>query len=200
MALGVEHAWVAERCASRRVLSYEQALHSAIRVFVRDGGLDMKTLADEIPVGRATLYRVVGSRDRLLGDVLWTLADRTLERAHREVTTVGLPGILEVSRRFKELTLGFEPFRRFVRSEPETAFRVLLTPAGRVSERVVEAWADIFRKGIAEGALTLPFDVDWFAYVFVRTGESMLYSDVLAGREPDIELAELAQRALFRAC
>lgn len=183
---------------SRRVLTYDQALRRAIKVFVRDGSLDMKALADEFPVGRATLYRVVGSRDRLLGDVLWTLAERTLELAKLETRSGGIDRMIEVSRRFKEHTLGFQPLRAFLHAEPQTAFRVLLTPAGRVSERVVQAWVEILREAVDDGEFILPFDVEWFAYVFVRTGESMIYSDLLAGREPDLELAAVVQRALFR--
>jgi AcrR family transcriptional regulator len=182
------------------VLTYEQAHRRAMKVFVRDGGLDMKTLADELPVGRATLYRVVGSRDRLLGDVLWTLAERTLQSAERQAGAVeGLDRVLEISHRFKQDLLTFEPLRRFVRTEPEVALRVLLTPAGGVSERMVEAYAGILRRSIVCPETTLPFDLDWFAYVLVRTGESMLYSDILAGREPDLELADLVTRLLFRA-
>jgi AcrR family transcriptional regulator len=185
---------------ARRVLTYEQAHRRAIKVFVRDGGLDMKTLADELPVGRATLYRVVGSRDRLLGDVLWTLAERTLETVERQATAeVGLDRVFEISHRFKEDLLTFEPLRRFLATEPEVALRVLLTPAGGVSERMVKAWAGILRRSLVAPDSTLPFDLDWFAYVLVRTGESMLYSDLLAGREPDLELADLVTKLLFRA-
>lgn len=184
---------------TRRVLTYEQALRRAVHQFVRDGAVDMTSLADEIPVGRATLYRVVGSRDRLLGDVLWVLAERTLERAEEEATATGVDRLIQISRRFKELTLGFEPVRTFLRAEPETAFRVLLTPAGRVSERVVGRWAETFTEAVERGELTLPFDVDRFAYIFVRIGEAMLYSDLLAGLEPDLDVSETAQRLLLRA-
>jgi hypothetical protein len=75
----------------------------------------------------------------------------------------------------------------------------LLTPAGGVSERMVKAWAGILRRSLVAPDSTLPFDLDWFAYVLVRTGESMLYSDLLAGREPDLELADLVTKLLFRA-
>ena len=185
-----------------RVLTYDQALRQAVHQFVRDGAVDMTTLADEIPVGRATLYRVVGTRDRLLGDVLWVLAKRTLGLAEQEATAAGHAGLerlIQISRRFKELTLAFEPVRAFLKAEPETAFRVLLTPAGHVSERVVGWWAETFRAAAERGEITLPFDVERFAYIFVRIGEAMLYSDLLAGLEPDLDVSETAQRLLLRA-
>ena len=37
----------------------------------------MDELAHELAVSRATLYRAVDGRDRLLGDVLWFLAERS---------------------------------------------------------------------------------------------------------------------------
>lgn len=186
--------------SNRRVLTYDQALECAIHLFVRTGRLEMDALAEQIPVGRATLYRVVGSRDRLLGDVLWVLAERTLRLAESESEApAGVERMIEISRRFKRHVLGFRPMRDFVHAEPQTAFRVLLTPAGRVSERVVRAWVDMFTEAAGRGELTLPFDVEWFAYVFVRTGESIVYADLLAGREPDLDLAEHVQRLLFKA-
>jgi len=184
---------------SRRVLTYDQALRHAVHHFVRNGNVDMTALADEIPVGRATLYRVVGSRDTLLGDVLWILAHRTLGLAQREAVKTGLDRIIEISRRFKEMTLEFEPVRAFLKAEPETAFRVLLTPAGRVSDRVAEFWSVILAEAAERGEVVLPFDVDRFAYIFVRIGESLLYSDLLAGIEPDLDASETVQRLLFRA-
>lgn len=66
-------------------------------------------------------------------------------------------------------------------------------------ERAVEAWRAMLEVAVDRGEVTLPFDVDQVAYVLVRTGESMLYADLIAGREPDIELAALTQRAVPRA-
>lgn len=183
------------------MLTYDQALRHALQRFVRDGNIDMSALADEFPVGRATLYRVVGSRDRLLGDVLWVLAERTLHlataEAEAEAATKGVDRFIEISRRFKEHTLSFAPFRRFLLADPETAFRVLLTPAGGVSQRMVAAYADLLTAAAEAGEATLPFDVQRLAYVLVRIGEAMLYSDLLAGLEPDLEMAEAVERQLF---
>ena len=161
----------------------------------------MPVLAEELSVSSATLDRVVGNRDRLLGDVIWDLGERTLQRAIRE-TPPGLAGIdriVETSRRFNEYVRVFEPLRTFLQEEPLTAFRVLFSPAGQVHERAVAAWRTMLEEAVERGEIVPPFDVDRLAYVLVRSGESMLYADLIAGREPDIELAAVIQRAVLEA-
>lgn len=182
-----------------RVIDHDQAVAAAHRRFLADGDLDMQTLADELAVGRATLYRVVGNRDQLLGDVLWGLARRTLSLALSEADedAPAVDRVLAASTAFARYVAGFEPLQHLLRSDSPTAFRVLFTPAGQVHERMVEAWAGIFRGLAAAGELTLPFDADKLAYIHVRIGESMLYADVLAGREPDIDLAAMIRRAVL---
>jgi AcrR family transcriptional regulator len=161
----------------------------------------MQSLADELGVSRATLYRVVANRDRLLGDVIWDLGARTLERAIRETPPEhsGIDRIVETSRRFNQYVMAFAPLRGFLKEEPLTAFRVLFSPAGRVHERAVAAWRGMLEEAVDRGEIVPPFDVDRLAYVLVRSGESMLYADLIAGREPDIELAAVIQRAVLQA-
>ena len=185
----------------KRVLAYDDALARARARFIADGGLDMEALAAELGVSRATLYRVVGNRDRLLGDVIWDLGERTLERAIQE-TPLEPPGterIVATSKRFNEYVMAFEPLRNFLKDEPLTAFRVLFSPAGGVHERAVAAWRNMLEEAAGRGEIDPPFDPDKLAYVLVRTGESMLYADLIAGREPDIELAASIQRAVLEA-
>ncbi|MCA1833577.1 MAG: QsdR family transcriptional regulator [Actinomycetota bacterium] len=187
------------RTTSRsRVLSYEAALAAARRAFLKESGLEMDSLARNLAVSRATLYRVVRSRDRLIGDVIWFFGERTLALAIAETKGSGVERIVETARTFNAYVVSFEPLRTFVRAEPMAALRVLITPAGGLHQRNVEAWKEIFLEAERNGELELPFDADELAYVFVRIGESMLYSELLAGREPDIDVAALVQRALLR--
>jgi AcrR family transcriptional regulator len=184
-----------------RVLVYEDALAAARKQFLAEGTLDMQELADILTVSRATLYRVVGNRDRLLGDVIWGFGANTLARSIEETSpdATGIDRIVETSRRFNEYVVTFEPLRTFLREEPLTAFRVLFSPAGKVHERAVIAWRNMLEESAERGEIKLPFDVDRLAYVLVRSGESMLYADLIGGREPDINLAAITQRAVLQA-
>ena len=129
---------------NRRVITYDAVVAGARRQFLRDGTIDMEQLPHELAVSRATLYRAVDGRDRLLGDVLWSLAERTYEQARREVRSRGVDAILEISDRFTETVTNAGPFRLFLEREPQTALRVLLTPAGGVHERAVAIHREIF--------------------------------------------------------
>jgi AcrR family transcriptional regulator len=185
----------------RRVIDYDDALTAARRQFVATGGLSMESLANDLSVSRATLYRVVGSRDRLLGDVLWQLARRTLTLAIQQVERTDLTGVdrlLQISHRFHEEVARFGPFRRLLQREPVDAFRILFTSSGRVHERIVQAWSDLLSQALEVGELDgLPFDVDETAYLFVRIGESILYGDMLAGIVPDGKLADKLRRSIL---
>jgi hypothetical protein len=180
------------------VLTYDRALRAARALFLECSTVDMPSLARRLAVGRATLYRVARSRERLIGDVIWSFGERTLAMAREETTATGVEGVIELAQRFNSYVVGFEPLRAFVRAEPMTAVHVLFTPAGDVHRRFVDAWTEIFRNAIDNEGLHAALDAADLAYVFVRIGESVLYSDLLAGREPDIELAAVVQRALLR--
>jgi Tetracyclin repressor-like, C-terminal domain len=115
------------------------------------------------------------------------------------VSTRGVEAILEISYRFTEAVMTFPPFRLFLEREPQTALRVLLTPAGGVHERTVALQREIFGEAFAEHEHALPGDVDSLAYLYVRLRESILYADIMSGRQPDPDVAERAVRALLTA-
>jgi AcrR family transcriptional regulator len=183
----------------RRVITYEAVVAGARRHFLREGTIDMEQLARELAVSRATLYRAVDGRDRLLGDVLWSLAESTYGRARSGVAGGGVDAILEVSRRFTDALTSSEPFRRFLENEPQTALRVLLTPAGNVHSRTVALQRDVFGEAFAGREHELPGDIDSLAYLYVRLRESVLYADLMSGGHPDPQVADRAVRALLTA-
>ncbi len=182
-----------------RVIRYDEVVAGGRRHFLRRATIDMDALAAELSVSRSTLYRVVEGRDRLLGDVLWSLGKPVLDEACRAVPGRDVDGILEISRRFYEAMIEAAAFRRFVAAEAHTAVRVLFTPAGGVHERYVRAQGDILLEAKRRGGVALTSDLDSLAYLYVRIYESMLYADVLIGRPPDVEPAERAARALLLA-
>jgi AcrR family transcriptional regulator len=183
--------------AGTRVVSHEQVLALALRRFHEQSSLDMEELAAELAVSRATLYRVVGSRERLLGDVLHAQGSRAMARYLAEVDGTGPERYLWLAERFDRGLIGYAPLRRFLREDPDTAYRVLFMPEARVHSRFVQLWRGLFAEAEQRGEVRLPFDVDDFAYVWVRMGESMLYADLLAGLEPKVELSGRVQRLLL---
>jgi AcrR family transcriptional regulator len=191
-----------ERGVADRVISRADAVRAARRRFLEGSSLSMDDLANELAVSRATLYRVTSNRDLVLGDVIWGFGRRTLDQAAAEARASGARGVdrmLVTSRHFEDAIRGFEPLQRFIRDEPLVAFRVLFTSAGQVHQRTVEAYTELLDEAVASGELALPFEVTDFAYVYVRLGETLVYSDVLGGVDPDRDVAERVRRALFAA-
>jgi len=158
----------------------------------------MDRLASSMCISRATLYRVVHGRDRLIGEVLWRLGEQQLTLARKERTGTGIDGVLEVTRRFCTRLLAAEPFRAFLAAEPDTAARVLFTAAGGVHQRTVAVQKQILVEAAGSDDGWLTADLDRLAFLYVRIFESMLYAELLTGRTLDRDLAERAAIALLQ--
>ena len=182
---------------SGRVVDYEQAVTAAARLFAATSALDMDDLARQLAVSRATLYRVVGSRDRLLGDVLWRAGRRITDRAWARAQGRGAERILSAAEEFNASLVANEPLRGLLRKDPATAFRVLFMPEAGVHRRMVEHWLRLFAEIRAEDGFTHPLSDAELAYVFVRLGESIIYADLLGGLDPNVALAARVQRAVL---
>lgn len=167
-------------------------------MFDANGTVDLAQLAQRLAVSRATLYRVIGSRERLLGDVLWWQGQHVMGYAAAQVAGLtGAERLVQLARVFNARLISYGPLRQFLREEPVLAHHVLFLPEARVHTRFVALWRDLFVEAAARREITLPFDVDELAFLWVRTGESMLYADLMSGLEPRIELAERVQRLLL---
>jgi hypothetical protein len=180
----------------RRVVDPDVLLRGAAMHYLKHSTIDMDLLAGELVISRATLYRMVGSRDALLGEVFWAIGRLFLAEAAGEATGAGADRVLAVSRQFAELVAGAQQLRQFVSEEPQTAARVLLTTGTPVHERAVDAQLDIFETAGLTGE---PAEMRRRAFLYVRLMESVVYSDILGMREIGFEMAEPALRALLPA-
>jgi Tetracyclin repressor-like, C-terminal domain len=183
------------------VVSASAIIRGGCGYFLRHGTVEMVSLASSLSISRATLYRVVHSRDRLLGDVLWQLGEQLLAESRAARTLSGPDGVLEITRLFFERVLNEKRFRDFLRAEPEVAARVLFTPSGGVHARAVAAQREILLEVHAadtDGAARwLAGDVESIAYLYVSIVEAVMYAELFGDRRPDRQLAERAARALL---
>jgi AcrR family transcriptional regulator len=174
---------------------------AALSCHLHQRRLDMKTLALELGIGRATLYRKVASRDHLLGEILWYLTRRVLARALRETAELsGRDRVLTVIRLFNELVCAQPDLRRFLDAEPETALRVLTSRQGPVQAGLVGAVERLLLREVVLEDLEGALNAHTLAYVIVRIGESFLYADVIGHGEPDVDAAmQIVERLLDSA-
>lgn len=182
-----------------RIVDYADVRSAAAAAFGRDGTLDVEELARALSISRATLYRVIRSRDRLIGDVLWEHGERSLRRALREAPGCGIDRAVAAGRRHLEEVVSWQAFLRFVHEESVNARRVLFSSeGGAVHPRYVELWAELLADMQAGGELRLPYPPADAAQLVVSVTEAVVYKALFIGQQPDLDLVEAAQRALLR--
>lgn len=113
------------------------AFNLALRTWKNGERVELTHLSNELGVGRATLYRWVGSRELLLGEVLWYLSEKLWDNVAKNTQGVGATYIANACGGIMEGILATEPLRQFLTRDPEYALRILTSK--RVSFRV-EAW------------------------------------------------------------
>jgi AcrR family transcriptional regulator len=172
---------------------------AALRAYLDRRRLDMRALANELDISRATLYRRVGGRDHLLGEVIWYLARRSLARAYEG--TEGLLGeqrIVTVVERFMRDVHSQPALARLLEAEPEAALRILTSKHGPVQRGIIDVLERLMEVEEGRGNLRLGIDHATLAYAIVRIGESFLYADVIADNDPDVDQAVAVIGRLLR--
>lgn len=176
-------------------------LREARRRFLQGRRLDMRELASDLGMSRATLYRWVGDRERLLGEIMWSLGEvgLTEARAYADAHAAGrgIDWVVHFYSRFMAITADFEPIRRFVEAEPDTALRVLTSRHGVQQRRLIDALRALLEERAAAGDLALRVDAGDLAYVMVRIAESFIWREFITGEEPDLSKAALIVRILL---
>jgi AcrR family transcriptional regulator len=173
------------------------AFRVARRWFMAGRRIEMQELAAELGINRATLFRWVGGRDELLGEILWSLAEPALAAAVEASDGKGARRITGAIGRFAAMVDQADYLREFLRREPERALRILTTGAGTVQARLVGAIEALLNDEAPQNNLPSPLPLRDLAYLIVRIVESFLYAEFITGEETDIAMAELAVGALL---
>jgi AcrR family transcriptional regulator len=162
------------------------ALQAARRRFLARERVDMNELAADLGVGRATLYRWVGGRDQLLGEVMWSLTEPTLEQVKANAKGTGIEWVLAVYRGFGEIILESPAVLHFVQTEPEAALRVMASKASPQQARVIDWYHRLLDEAAERFGITYRLDTETLAYTLIRIAESFLWTDLITGGEPDL--------------
>ncbi|MCA1727130.1 MAG: TetR/AcrR family transcriptional regulator [Actinobacteria bacterium] len=167
-----------------------EIFRAALATFLAGKRLDMRALSQELGIARATLYRKVGGRDRLLGEMLWHLCAQALLPAFQAAGDLtGPERVKSIAARFMRNLHAQPAFRHLLETEPEAALRILTSRKGPVQGRVIRATQALLEEEQDRGTLKLMLDAPTLAYVIVRIGESFLYADVIADNEVDLDRA-----------
>jgi AcrR family transcriptional regulator len=154
--------------------------------------LDIGQLATELGVNRGTVFRWVGSREQLYGEVLSEAYARQRAAILRNTTGKGIKRLANVVRRNLTGLCEASALRTFVEQDPEYAIRVLTSNTSPVQARSIELEKQFLREIVEEAQIKPALDIDTLAYIIIRIGEAFLYADVISGRKPEIDKAVVA--------
>jgi AcrR family transcriptional regulator len=158
---------------------------------------DIGRMAQELGVSRATVFRWVGTRELLYGEVISKQFESALATASGEARGEGPRRIADITQRLLHQLVANEPLRRFVQQDAEYAMRVLMSKSSTVEQRCAASVRTALEEGVQKGHIRPAMDLDALAYVIIRIGESFLYRDALTGEPPDVESAITAIRILL---
>ncbi len=159
--------------------------------------IDIGALAARLNIGRATAFRWVGSRELLLSEILWSLCDELMTTTAARHRGRGARRVASICEDAVRALVVFEPLRRFVRSDPEYAVRLLTSKLGPVQGRAIERVRALLQYETERGALEPPLAVDTLAYLIVRLCESFIYAEASSDQQVDVADAGLAIELLL---
>jgi hypothetical protein len=127
-------------------------------------------------------------------EIVWGLAERTLNDVSAEIGGRGPERVVAVVTRFVEVVIASHGMQHWLAEEGELAMR-LLTRSDRGFQPRLIGWVDGL---LQRERVELDADRREVAYVIVRVIESYTYLDLILGERPDARRAEPILRLLLR--
>jgi len=177
--------------------SHADVLRAARAQYLAGQRVDLTIVARSLGLGRATIYRWFGSRERLLGEVIATELEALIIRERRRVRHRGAKGLLEVFDRVNRQLADSAALRRYVEQERAGALRLLTASDGGVQPRSVAAITELIATEVAAGRYDPPADPQTLAYAIVRLAEAFLYNDAAFGIRGDHSRLREVEAALL---
>src|SRR5947208_8290471 len=175
----------------------EQVLATALHHYLRGRRVDVQAIAAELGLARTTIYRWFGSREALIGEVLFAAAEPLLIRARKESRGRGARRLLDTFDRFNRSLADAPALRRFVESERDAALRIITSGAGTLQPRIVASIQVVIDDEVRAGRYQPPIDTSSLAYAIVRLAEAFLFNDAVAGMRGDVDRLREVEAALL---
>jgi AcrR family transcriptional regulator len=190
--------WHAPTVAVRARPTLQDAVRLGRHAFLAGRRIDMSAVADELGVNRVTLHRWIGSRDRFLVEIIWSLAQRALAASDQSTKARGAERIIQITTRFIDTVIANPGMQSWLADEREHAMRLLTRHETDFQPRLIRAIEGLLNEEADAGRLDLPVDLHDLAYVIVRLIESYTYLDLITGEDPQTHSAEPILRMLLR--
>ncbi len=175
----------------------EDALRFASARFLAGERVDVKAIALELGLARATMHRWFHTRDALLGEVLARLTEKRLAKIRLGISDSGARALLETADAFNRELASAKGLRALFAHEHERTLRILTSGGGIVQPRAVAAIRRLIDEEIAAGCFSSSVAPDTLAYAIVRLAESFLYNDAIVGIRGDTDRLREVEAALL---
>jgi len=177
--------------------SREDVIEAGLHRYLRGRRVDVQAIAAELGLGRATIYRWFGSREKLLGEVIIRATEPVLAGCRKGLAGKGGPGLLDTFDRFNRALADSTALRAFVEQERDAALRIITSGAGPVQPMMVELIAGLITDEADAGTYEPPVEPSTLAYAIVRLAEAFLFNDAVAGIRGDVDRLREVEAALL---
>lgn len=162
----------------------DDAVALAVSLFETCERVDMAHIADRLGVGRSTLYRWVGDRERLMDEVIHTTTQALLKSMRRRVRGKGLDRTISAVRAYLEATTQYEPLRSLAQREPRLALQVIMSPDGVFASHTREMLRHQLAKDLPEVTIS-----DGVLETLTSTNLALVWASIAGGYDPGIPKA-----------
>lgn len=178
-----------------RKASPEDAIDLA-RVRILEGKrIEMRTLAEDLGIGRTTLYRWVGERDELVEEVFVGLVDDWFQLVSSQASGTGRGRLIDIFTRFLDVASASTPLSDFASREPALTMRLLLDRKGKVATRSKELISTLVAEHLPEREV--PENI---IDAIEMSTAALVWANIAAEREPDIQGAISLTETLIDVC
>ena len=116
----------------------------------------MQAIAAELGLGRTTIYRWFGSREGLIGEVLFRAAEPLIDAARARARGRGGRALLDTFDRLNRSLADAPALRQFVEQEREAALRIITSGGGIVQPHMVARIARLIEDEVRAGTYDRP--------------------------------------------
>jgi AcrR family transcriptional regulator len=177
--------------------SRDDVLAAALHRYLRGRRVDVQAIAAELGLGRTTIYRWFGSREELIGEVLFRAAEPLLEAARKAARGRGGPALLETFDRFNRSLADAPALRQFLEQERDAALRIITSSGGVLQPRIVARIAGLIEDEARAGTYEPPVEPATLGYAIVRLAEAFLFNDAAAGMRGDVDRLREVEAAIL---
>jgi AcrR family transcriptional regulator len=177
--------------------SRDDVLAAALHRYLRGRRVDVQAIAAELGLGRTTIYRWFGSREELIGEVLFRAAEPLLEAARKAARGRGGPALLETFDRFNRSLADAPALRQFLEQERDAALRIITSSGGVLQPRMVARIAGLIEDEVRAGTYEPPVEPATLGYAIVRLAEAFLFNDTAAGIRGDVDRLRDVEAAIL---